>query len=162
MGPEKGGRWSIVGNSHSWISRFPESVQTKGRPGGVRSRLVTGEPLNAVPALGHVGDPQHLAQSIEVLPGNVALAKRVQLVEEIGDVLLEVGRHLHTDQRVFEMRWDPRAVQVPEMPADGRVEEMAGLVRSLSNFGSQDHLWWGGQGFCVLRRWWNPKGRWDR
>ena len=128
----------------------------------MRSRLVTGEPLNAVPALGHVGDPQHLAQSIEVLPGNVALAKRVQLVEEISDVLLEVGRHLDTDQGVFEMRWHPCAVQVPEMPADGRVEKMAGLVRSLSNLGSQDHLGWGGQGFCVLRRWWNPKGRWDR
>ena len=128
----------------------------------MRSWLVTGEPLNAVPALGHVGDPQHLAQSIEVLPGNVALAKRVQLVEEIGDVLLEVGRDLNTDRRDFEMRWNPRAVQVPEMPADGRVEKMAGLVRSLSNLGSQDHLGWGGRGFCVLRRWWNPKGRWDR
>ena len=129
----------------------------------MRSWLVTGEPLNAVPALGHVGDPQHLAQSIEVLPGNVALAKRVQLVEEVGDVLLEVGRDLDTAQRVRgEMRWNPRAVQVPEMPADGRVEKMADLVRSLSNLGSQDHLWWGGRGFCVLWRWWKPKGRWDR
>ena len=128
----------------------------------MRSRLVTGEPLNTVPALGHVGDPQHLAQSIEVLSGNVALTKRVQLVEEISDVLLEVGRHLDTDQGVFEMRWHPCAVQVPEMPADGRVEKMAGLVRSLSNLGSQDHLGWGGQGFCVLRRWWMSQGRWDR
>ena len=97
----------------------------------MRLWLVTGEPFHAVPSLGHARDPQHLAQSLKVLLGHVALVQRVQLVEEIRDVLLKVGGQLGSGWCVLEMRWRPVAVKVAEMPTDGGMKEVARLLSYL-------------------------------
>ena len=104
------------------------------------TRLVRGEPFHAVPSLGHTCDPQHLAQSLKVLPGHVALVQRVQLVEEIREVLLKVGGELGTGRCVLEMRWRAVAVNVAEMPTDGGMKEVA---RLLWNFCPENNSGWG-------------------
>lgn len=108
----------------------------------MRSRLVTGEPFHAVSSLRHSCDPQHLAQSLKVLPGHMALVQRVQLVEEIREVLLKVGGELGTGRCVLEMRWRSVAVNVAEMPTDGGMKEVARLLL-LSNFCPQNNSGWG-------------------
>ena len=108
----------------------------------MRSRLVTGEPFHAVSSLRHSCDPQHLAQSLKVLPGHVALVQRVQLVKEIRDVLLEIRRELGTSWCVLEMGWRAVAVKVAEMPTDGGMKEVARLLL-LSDFCPQNNSRWG-------------------
>ena len=119
LSPKEG--WRGPGGWRTWtrIPCLPQSVHSEGGARGVWARLVRGQPFHAVPPLSHRCDPKHLAQRLKVLPGDKTLVHWVQLMEEVPDVLFQVGRELDTGWAVSYVGGRSAAVQVAEMSADG-------------------------------------------